>query len=485
MASKRDAVKQDSGVSLPRGTSGSKLFALLLEDTVSAFPGAFGSFHLPAGEKFRKGYPELVTQFEALRAASPQRSQIALFLARRQLQSFEFVVGDSSRPMLEIFEAHAEPFPLSRGANPQTPLPIVEVPYRQATHKGGEVALLANDFLERHGATKAAVKALHWIANEGGSTGHLDLSQLSFAILGASAEIAPTEALIHAGARILWIDIKEPPAALQRPNVQWVKGGADLLSAPSRIGQTIVKFSEGKPVNLVACAYAPGRGREWRLAVAMSAIAHKLPAGILASLILLLSPTSSCVTEPEDVEAVQVRAKKAHLWQTALGVARVLGPPLVKMGSVSVARSIVPMQGATYQAAQYAAKRITAEAFAMYGPGLDEKNPRPLLVSANVAPITRTRSLKHPLFEAAFLGAPTFGVEIFDPPATRAIGLLLALHDLLNPASVNHGTKNAADLFRQQVHSAIYGLPWALAPSITASALLGLGMRPKILLKMF
>jgi hypothetical protein len=110
-----------------------------------------------------------------------------------------------------------------------------------------------------------------------------------------------------------------------------------------------------------------------------------------------------------------------------------------------------------------------------------------LRVSANVAPITKTRSLRHPLFEAAFIGAPTFGVEIFEPASTRAIGLLLALHDLQNPdapAATLRDPLRAGEIFRQHVHGGIFGLPWALEMSINVSALLGLGQRPSLLLKL-
>jgi len=150
-------------------------------------------------------------------------------------------------------------------------------------------------------------------------------------------------------------------------------------------------------------------------------------------------------------------------------------------------RAVVAAQGPTYQAAQYAAKRLAAEAFAAYGAQLDERSPAPLLVSANVAPITRTRSLQHPVFEAGFLGAPRFGVEIFDPAATRALGAMLTLHDLLNPASPSAALRDAAQagsIFTEQIHGGIFGMPWALDPAIAAAAVLGLGQRPKLLLRM-
>ena len=57
---------------------------------------------------------------------------------------------------------------------------------------------------------------------------------------------------------------------------------------------------------------------------------------------------------------------------------------------------------------------------------------RPVAVSANVAGITATRSLLHPLFQAGFLGAPSFGIEIYEPATTRLLSGLLTLHDVLH-----------------------------------------------------
>ncbi len=487
MSRTQAAEAPEAGVSFPAGTSGSRLLAELLEQTVQAFPGAFGALRVPRGKELRQRYAELVTQFEGLRAASPQRAAIALFVARRQLELFRFQGAQGNVPLLEALEEKAAPFALARGAGEPELQPVVEIPYRGKLHRGAEVTALAQDLLARRGATRAAAQALSWVAARGGDTATLDLRGHAFAVLGASAEIAPTELLLRAGARLLWIDVKDPPTQLQRANLSWVQGGADLLLAPARIARTLEQFAGEAPLHLVACAYAPGRGREWRLAVSMNAIAHKLKPGAVASLTLLVSPTCPAPIEPEDIDAIDARRASAHLWQAALARAGLLRPPLLRVGPIAVARSVVPIQGPTYQAAQYAAKRVSAEAFAAYGCALDPATPAPLRVSANVAPITKTRSLRHPLFEAAFIGAPTFGVEIFEPASTRAIGLLLALHDLLNPeapAATLREPQHVGELFQKHVHGGIFGLPWALEMSINVSALLGLGQRPSLLLKL-
>jgi hypothetical protein len=114
----------------------------------------------------------------------------------------------------------------------------------------------------------------------------------------------------------------------------------------------------------------------------------------------------------------------------------------------------------------------------------------PVTVSANVAGITNTRSLAHPLFQAAFIGAPRFGVRIFEPATTRALSGLMILSDLLNPRSASHPntlmtnpSAKVRALLSQQVHGGIYSLPYKLRSasprsSVWHSAPLCSGPRP-------
>jgi hypothetical protein len=153
-----------------------------------------------------------------------------------------------------------------------------------------------------------------------------------------------------------------------------------------------------------------------------------------------------------------------------------------------VALATVSIQGLSYQAAQYISKIAAAETYAVFGTSLHEQLARPVTVSANVAGITRTRSLSHPLFEAAFAGAHHFGARIFDAATTRALSGLLTLHDLLNPAAPGaagagsaQAREKAARLHSQQIHGGIYGLPFAIEGVIRAAAVAGLGRNPSLL----
>jgi hypothetical protein len=112
-------------------------------------------------------------------------------------------------------------------------------------------------------------------------------------------------------------------------------------------------------------------------------------------------------------------------------------------------------------------------------------------VSANVAGISRTRSLSHPLFEAAYAGATAFGVETFSPDTTRALNGLLTLHDLLNPAApgapgrdANAPGRAAAALFSERFHGGFHVVPWAIDPALRMAAVIGLVRRPSLLARL-
>ena len=110
---------------------------------------------------------------------------------------------------------------------------------------------------------------------------------------------------------------------------------------------------------------------------------------------------------------------------------------------------------------------------------------RRFTVSANVAAISRTRSLSHPLFEAAYAGATAFGVETFAPETTRALSGLLTLHDLLNPAAPGAPRRRRrARSSRERFHGGFHVVPWAIDPALRVAAVIGLARRPALLARM-
>lgn len=472
----------DRGVGLPAGTSASAVYHRLLREAVERFSEALDDAPVPEDPKaFKSGYADAVSGFEAARLASDSRAAIARFLAERSRELLDFESGSGERRPLAALRADAAPPPPVVVTSMQGSGRLVpSVPLQGRAYRGPELATLAEELQGRDLLSEAAARALTWIAREAlDSAGELDLGGRRFALLGAGAELAPTPLLLEAGAEVLWIDLRAPgemakdsalSGRLHAPETP-----VDLLAAPASAAAAVAAFAAEGPVDLGLFAYAPGRGREWRLAAAMNAIAHSLGPERVRSLGLFVSPTSPASLAAEDLAAIERRRAARPGWQSALARLGTLGrEPFVASGGAHVARTVVDIQGASYQAAQHLEKLVAAEAFAT-GPG-------GLRVSANVAPITRTRSLRHPVFLAAFGGAEAFGVHTFAPETTRAVGTLLWLHDLLHPsAPCTRAAEEPGALFTERFHGGLYALPSELRPSLNVAAVLGLARRPGLL----
>ena len=304
-----------------------------------------------------------------------------------------------------------------------------------------EARLAVEKLHEAHHVSNAAAKGLNWLLDHcEKSGGTLSLRGQKFVLLGASAELSPISVLLGAGATVRWIDVK-PPTIASPPNgvapggsalggkIISSEGGDDLLLNPHAVLAAIREFAAEGPVHLGLFAYAPGASRELRLAGVMNAMVNTLGAEVVKSVSLYISPTSPGELQPEDLEVSAARAKSPRLWQRGFQATRMLRPGGHEaINGAAVVRGVISLQGAAYQAAQYLMKIITGEVLATRGLG-----GKPLTLSANVAGITNTKSLSHPLFQIAFQGAPQFGVRIFEPLTTRSVSGMLMVHDLLNP----------------------------------------------------
>lgn len=475
----------NTGVALPERDTGSRFFHRILKDAVARFPKELAAARLPSdGKRFKRDYGDALVRFEAARLGSAARVEVAQHMARATLAAMRLQEDQKDAPLLEALTQNvdAPAHETQRGA--KTAGFIAEVPFEGTTYRGKDVLSLVDRLHADHHMTTAARAALRWIVEHiDAQGGALDLSQHRFALLGASAELSPVRMLLAAGATVLWVDVKPPPSDLPGTIVH-APNGDDLLANPRAVLASIRRFAEDGPVHLGLLAYAPGASRELRIACAMNAIALTLGSRYVRSLAMLISPTSPGELQPEDKEVVLRRRSSSPAWQRALGMARVLpGPGFYGENGNAVSRAIVPLQGPGYQAAQYLAKIATAELFAT-----DGLAGKPVTLSANVAGITNTRSLAHPLFQVAFVGAPSFGVRIFDPPATRALSGLLMLHDLLNPNAPGHAsrtfatpTERARAVRSQQIHGGVYDLPWQFDASVRVAAVLGSARRPGLL----
>ena len=97
------------------------------------------------------------------------------------------------------------------------------------------------------------------------------------------------------------------------------------------------------------------------------------------------------------------------------------------------------------------------------------------LVSMNVAPPTRTRSVvKNRALAAAYAGAHRFGVEVFDPSTSNVLMAALLVHDLHTGGGPSHDHP-----WQDEAYAASHGGLWraAYAPrsALGLAAVLGYG----------
>ncbi|MEW5740351.1 MAG: hypothetical protein AB1938_15590 [Myxococcota bacterium] len=478
----------EDGVVLARGETGSSFLHRVLREARALFPHALFDADLPADPgAFKRRFGDLVAEFEAARITSSERLQIARHLFSATQQALELVEGGQRRPLLEALSEVTTPPELEVRAPTGAPGLKVRVPCDGRLWSGREALELIERLHAAHQMTDAARRGLEWIIEHiDAAGGALDLSGETFALLGAAAELSPAQLLLEAGATVRWIDLKPPDSPPESGTILTAKGGDDLLLRPRAVAASLRALAEKRPLHLGLFAYAPGASRELRLAGAMDALARCLGPGAVKSVAMFVSPTSPGELQPEDLEVARARGRSPKLWQRGLALARALSPPgHYGPDSAAVVRAPISIQGAAYQAAQYLTKIIGAEVFA-----IDGVSGTPVTLSVNVAGITRTRSLRHPVFQAAFRGAPAFGVRIFAPETTRALSGLLMLHDLLNPDAPGAvGRKwqepeaRARALRSEQIHGGAYDLPWQFESAVRCAAVLGAASNPAALFR--
>ncbi|HEX6239649.1 MAG TPA: hypothetical protein VFZ61_02100 [Polyangiales bacterium] len=467
------------------------MFHAVLAEATAAFPAVFEAAQFPRDAKrFKARYGSALARFEAARVNAEQRVEIARFVARRTQESLFYRSGTSHVPLGDHLRSRGRQIALTRTRLMGSPGLCAEVPFEGKVLRGQEVQALVDRLHDAQQLTDAAHTALSSMLERcRDAGGKLDLRGQRFALLGAGAELSPARLLLRAGASVLWIDLADPARALAGEDglagsIFRASEAQNLLEQPREVASAIEQFAADGPVHIGMFAYAGGASQEWRLGAAMNAIVASLDPALIRSVALLVSPTTPSVLTPETRAAESARLARAPAWQRTLAALGVIqGPGHHAAHDRAVALATVALQGLSYQAAQYISKIAAAESYAVYGTQLDTDEQRPIPVSANVAGITRTRSLSHPLFEAAFAGAHHFGVRIFDAATTRALSGLLMLHDILPlaPLPMVSPRARAEALHARQIHGGIYGLPFVLEGVIRSAALLGMASRPSVL----
>ena len=462
-------------VALAAQHSASSVFHALLSGAARRYSSlAFADLPVDA---LRRDYADLLVRFEVARLADAQRDAIADAMLADLAQYIVWRQGDAEQPLKEHLRAQAAPPTLERRAFAGTPGWLPGMIYRGRRWQGEELPLLATELHDRGVVSYAAMQSLHGIGERLGGNA-LDLSGRRIALLGANAEMAPTRLWLRAGAEVLWLDVAPPPADWLRDEqlagtLVWPVQPIDLLRAPQEALAALRSFADGGAVDIGLYAYAPGRARELRLTATMNALVDAMPRASIASVTMLVSPTTPTRLPTKDVERMRTRLAQRPAWEAALARFGLLGrgggsfssatPGETDAPPVHATRTVVPIQGLSYQAAQYIGKVLAAERWAAQG----------LRVSANTAAITRTRSLDHPVFAAAFGGAAAFGVETLTPRQSRRLNGLLAVADWLAVRNPVPG--------EVRVHGALHGLPYPLEKALRIAAAIGFLRSPGLL----
>ncbi len=472
------------GIVLPQGTAGVDVLRALMERAIAEFPESFADFALPpdaAGFKARWG--ELLPAFEASRARSERRSQIARAMYLAAANELRFVDPEGERSLAGLLLERHEPHQLQRVDLPGPGQLRPSVEYGGRIHAGNELTALAEELERTHMVTSAVADALQDLARRAAKG--VSLRGERFVLMGAAAELSPVYTLLESGADVLWLDRERPPVDhLLEPrlggSICYVQRGVDLLTEPGRARATIEAFAGETPVHLVLLASAAGKSM--RLTLAMNEIARTLPAKLVKAVHYVLSPTSVSPIYPDDAHCAEERQLSASAVRRALVRTGQLTPGSVESGDDRFSCAVVMQQGAGFQLSEYVAKRLAAEAFQEYGLTLDPNKKTRLGVFANMAPVANTRSLASPVLEAALLGAPSFDMLIAPPASARHVMALLMVSDVIAPRRSPATSRKARTtaLFARQFHGGVHAQPYALDGIIRVAALKGLAQRPSL-----
>jgi hypothetical protein len=361
----------------------------------------------------------------------------------------------------------------------------LSVPYRGEQLRGSALgrrldAWVADGVIEPSCAEAVRTVAAHpdWLAAPG----------QTIVVLGAGAEIGPLPVLLNWGVRVVGVDLPRPDiwervlgearrgaGTLLVPVAAAVTGDADLAQrAGLDLTDDVPAVAEwlcglDGPLVLGNYVYADGAANVLLssavdvLTVRLQAARADLALGFLATPTDVFAVPPDAVAQATRAYDTRPAAAKLGRWPLrALSGGRLLHRAYPPGADPGICDSLIPQQGPNYALA----KRIQRwRATTARDSGA--------LVSMNVAPPTRTRSvLKNRALAAAYVGAPRFGVQVFEPATTKTLMAALLVHDLHTG-----GGPAQPHPWQDEAHAAAHGGLWrsAYAPrsALTLAALMG------------
>lgn len=296
----------------------------------------------------------------------------------------------------------------------------------------------------------------------------LDLSDHKVVLLGAGSEMGPLDALCSFGAHVIAIDL--PRRDLWERIFATGRAGSGRLSFPVHADVPGIDLMSGAPearswletfdgpLTIGNYVYADGSSFALLAGIVDALIAEILAAHPDTSLAYLATPTDVFAVPAEVVEAALQGTGPFGKALRALSRGSLYEPSYPDTIASEDGRAwgiydcLVAQQGANYALAK-ALQRWRAT----------QARERGTLVSANVAPATRTKSVtKNKVLASAYAGAHRFGVEIFEPATSRALMAALLVHDLRDPQAAGNPQVELAHPYDLFVDGAAHGGLWRL-----------------------
>ena len=466
--------REEAGVLLKAedgSRSSQRVGRTVFSEAVAAVDGELAS-SIARTRDWRKSYLEPVC---AVVAAGARSSKHALRIAGDGVESLHrhlvFARNDDERSLLSALErSEGDDLHTTALSGEGAPRRELEVPYLGEVLAGDRLRRQIESWQVRGIIEPSSAAALERVL---ANPEWLDLSGRRFVLLGAASQMGPLQHLLGWGAEVIAIDL--PQAPLWEHIFDVARSGTGKLVFPTRPGQetpgvdlladlpVVARWlaQMDGPMTIGNYVYADGSTFVRLAGAADALIAFLMKGRTNTSLAYLATPTDAFAVTEEIVDRARSRRRRDPLPAVlrAISVGRLYQPNYRAritddMGrGWSISDCLVPIQGPNYALAK-ALQRWRALV------ARDDGH----LVSANVAPSTRTSSvIKNRMLAAAYRGAARYGVEVFEPETSRALMSALLVHDLRNPNATARPETELAHPFDLFVDGAAHGGIWSLA----------------------
>jgi hypothetical protein len=489
MATEQQASDGQQGVVFPADADGSRSTSAVGRAVVADALRPTDPTGARAAEhetNWRSGYLE---HFRRLVEAGLESPEAACSIATGGLDSLHErmrVVGpDGQESTLEKWSSDAEPLEGVEVVGNGEPVDELVLPYHGERLRDGGIRRRLESWARAGTIEPTVAEAVGLVLD---NPDWLRLDGHTVAVLGAGAEMGPLPSLMRWGARVAAVDLDRPE--IWKRLLPMAKEGAGSLVVPVRAGTegaldesagvdllrdvpAVEQWLREQPGTLVVGNYVYADGAtNTRVSVAVDELSIRLQSDRDdVALAFLATPTDVFAVPGEAVdhstrayEGRSGRAKTLGRPLRALSGGRLLRRQYVPGSDPGINDSMVPQQGPNYALAKRL-QRWRATVARRDG----------ALVSMNVAPPTRTRSVvKNRALAAAYAGAHRFGVEVFEPATSNVLMAALLVHDLHTGGGPTH-EHTWQDEAYAAAHVGLWRTPYAPRSALGLAALLGYG----------